>query len=131
MQRVQTFTATMFCNFTRLSQDILERILKQLVEFLESFIVIALVLAGLGGISYNLFRTNGWLETTLGHIWELDTQYILIAVPVVVGAVVLFNMWRGGRVIHSKTSIIPNLLLYSLFVAGVYFVGRYVLTGTV
>ena len=121
----------MFCNFTRLSQDILERILKQLVEFLESFIVIALVLAGLGGISYNLFRTNGWLETTLGHIWELDTQYILIAVPVVVGAVVLFNMWRGGRVIHSKTSIIPNLLLYSLFVAGVSFVGRYVLTGTV
>lgn len=131
MQRVQPFTATMFLNFTRLSQAILERILKQLVEFLESFVVIALVLAGLGGISYNLFRTDGWLETTLGNIWELDTKYILIVIPVFVGAVIMFNMWRGGRVIHSKTSILPNLLLYSLFVAGVYFIGRYVLTGTV
>lgn len=121
----------MFLNFTRLSQAILERILKQLVEFLESFVVIALVLAGIGGISYNLFRADGWLETTIGTFWKLDTQYILIAIPLLVGAIILFNLWRGGRVIHSKTSILPNLLLYSLFAAGMYFVGRYVLTGTV
>ena len=104
--------------------------MKQLVEFLESFIVIALVLTGIGGISFNLFRVDGWLETALGSIWKLDTQYILIAIPVLVGAVIMFNLWRGGRVIHSRTSIIPNLILYSLFVAGVYYIGRYVLTGT-
>lgn len=104
--------------------------MKQLVEFLESFIIIALVLTGIGGLSFNLFRVDGWLETMLGNIWKLDTQYMLISIPVLVGAVVMFNLWRGGRVIHSKTSILPNLLVYSLIVAGVYFIGRYVFTGT-
>lgn len=105
--------------------------MKQIVEFLESFVVITLVLAGIGGISYNLFREDGWLETTLGNILNLDIQYSLIVITMLVGAVILLNLWRGGRVIHSKTSMLPNLLLYSLFVAGVYFIGRYVLTGTV
>ncbi len=70
--------------------------MKQLIEFLESLIVITLVLAGIGGLAFNLF-----------------------------------NLWRGGRVIHSRTSILPNLFLYGLFAAGVYFIGRYVLTGAV
>ncbi|MDP2164704.1 MAG: hypothetical protein Q8K21_10895 [Hydrogenophaga sp.] len=105
--------------------------MKQVYEFLESFVVIALVLAGISGISYNLFRADGWLETVIGNIWSLGTQYIVIAVPVLVGAIVLFDLWRSGRVIHSKTSILPNLLLYSLIGAGVYYIGRYVVTGTI
>ncbi len=105
--------------------------MKQIYEFLESFVVMALVLAGIGSISYHLFREDGWLETAVGNIWNLDTHYIVIAVPVAVGTVVLFNMWRGGRVIHSKTSILPNLLLYSLIGAGLYYIGSYVLTGTI
>ncbi len=121
----------MFREFIWLSQAIWDLVLKTLVEFIESFIVIALVLAGIGGLSYNLFREEGWLERTLGNIWNLDTQYSLIAVPVVVGAIIMFNLWRGGRVMHSKTSILPNLLLYAMFGAGLYFIGRYILTGTI
>jgi len=33
--------------------------LKQIYEFLESFVVIALVLAGMASISYHLFREDG------------------------------------------------------------------------
>lgn len=105
--------------------------MKQVVEFLESFVLIALVLVGLGGLSYNLFRVDGWLEKVLGRIWDLDIQYSLMTIPMLIGAVVLFNMWRGGRAVHSRNSILPNVLLYGLFAAGVYYAGRYVLTGTV
>ncbi len=105
--------------------------MKKIVEFLESLIVITLVLAGVGGLAFNLFRENGWLETGLGNFLNLDIQYGLMVAIMLIAAVVVFNLWRRGRVIHSRTSIIPNLFLYGLFAAGVYFIGRYVLTGAV
>ncbi len=105
--------------------------MKRIYDFFGSFIIIALVLVGISGLSYNLFRVDGWLETVLGKIWDLETQYILITVPVLVGAVILLNLWRGNQVMHSKTSKFPNLLLYSLIGVGLFYVGHYVLTGTI
>lgn len=105
--------------------------MKQVVEFLESFVIIALVLAGISGLSYSLLREEGWLETVIGNIWDLDTQYSMIAIPLLIAAAILFNLWRGNRVIHSKSSKLPDIILYGLFAAGMYFIGRYVLTGTV
>lgn len=105
--------------------------MKRIYDFIESFVIIALVLVGISGLSYNLFRVDGWLETVLGKIWDLETQYMLITVPVLVGAVILFNLWRGNQVLHSKTSKFPNLLLYGLIGVGLFYVGRYVWTGTI
>ncbi len=105
--------------------------MKQVAEFLESFVIIALVLAGISGLSYKLLGEEGWLESMIGNIWDLDTQYSLIAIPLLIAAIILFNMWRGNRVIHSKSSKLPDIILYGLFATGVYFIGRYVLTGSI
>lgn len=106
------------------------RVLKRTVEFLESFVIIGLVLAGIAGISFNLFRDDGWIEAALGNIFDLNVQYPLIAIPVTIGAIVMFRLWSRDRVIHGKTSRLPNLILYSLVIAGAYFVGHYAITGT-
>ena len=104
--------------------------MKQIVEFLESFVVVGLVLAGIAGISYNLFRAEGWIETALGKVWDFNYQYPLIAIPVTIGAVVMFRLWSRDKVLHSKTSRVPNLILYALVIAGAYYIGRYAITGS-
>lgn len=103
--------------------------MKQIVEFLESFIIVGLVLAGIAGISYNLFRDEGWIESALGNVLSFNVQYPLIAVPVTIGAIVMFRLWSRDRVIHGKTSRLPNLILYGLVIAGAYYIGHYAITG--
>jgi hypothetical protein len=104
--------------------------LKRLVEYLESFVVVGLVLAGVGGISYTLFRDGGWIEKFFGNLWTVGTGNLLVGATVLIAAVFIFRTWRGSTPIHTKTSIIPNLVLYALMATGVYFVGRYAITGT-
>lgn len=104
--------------------------MKQIVEFLESFVIVGLVLAGIAGISYNLFRDEGWIEAALGNIWDFNVQYPLIAIPVTIAAIVMFRLWSRDRVIHGKTSKLPNLMLYALVIAGAYYIGRYAITGS-
>ena len=103
--------------------------MKQIVEFLESFVIVGLVLAGIAGISYNLFREGGWIEGFLGNIWDFNIQYPLIAIPVTIGAIVMFRLWSRDKVVHGKTSKLPNLILYTLVIAGAYYIGRYAITG--
>ena len=105
--------------------------MKQWVDLLESAVTVALVLAGIGGISYRLFRMGGWLETSLDTLWDLDARHFLIGIPVIIGGVFLFRLIHKGRSLHSKTSIIPNIILYALMATGAYFIGHYAITGTI
>lgn len=103
--------------------------MKPVVEFLESFVVFALVLAGIAGLSYSLLRENGWLGTALGNMWDIEIRYPMIAIPVTIAAVIMFRLWSRNKVIHGRTSRLPNLLLYALMASGAYFIGLYAITG--
>jgi hypothetical protein len=104
--------------------------LKQYLEFAESFAVIALVLAGLSGLSFHLFKDEGWIEELVGDIWEIHVQYPLIAIPLTVGAIVLGNMWRENRIGKGELSKLPNYFLYLLMATGAFFISRVALYGT-
>ena len=104
--------------------------MKQVLEYLGSFTVVALVLAGIGGISYHLFKEEGWVESLLGNIWEIQVQYPLIAIPVTVAAIVLGMMWRDNRIARGRLSNLPNFFIYGLMAAGVYFIGYYAINGS-
>lgn len=104
--------------------------MKNILEILESFVAFALVLACITGLSYNLLRKNGWLETVLGKIWDLEIRYPLIAIPVTIAAVILLRLWSRKKTIHSKTSRMPDLILYALMAGGAYFIGLYAVTGS-
>ena len=99
--------------------------MKQYLEWAESAAVIVLVLFGIGGYSYHLFRDDGWIETVLGNLWGVTVQYPLIALPVVVAAVVLGNMWNHARLAHGRTTKLPDLVIYALMASGAVFIGRY------
>ena len=53
--------------------------MKQVLEYVQSFVMIGLVLSGIGGISYHMFRDGGWVEIIFGNIWDVSVEYPLIA----------------------------------------------------
>lgn len=103
--------------------------MKSVREFLESFAVVALVLAGIAGIAYNLLRDNGWLGTAFDNVWDFETRYPLAAIPVTIAAIIMFRLWSRNKVIHGRTSKLPNFVLYALMAGGAYFIGHYAITG--
>jgi len=103
---------------------------KQYLEYLESFGVVALVLFGIGGFSYHLFRDDGWVETVLGNLWDVSIQYPLIALPVIVAAVYLGRRWNDARITHGRTTSLPDYVIYALMASGLVFIVRYFWVGT-
>jgi len=103
---------------------------KEILEYVQSFTVIGLVLFGITGISYHMFRDEGWIEAIVGNVWGATVQYPLIVIPVIIGAVFLFRMWGKERAAHGTTSKVPDLFIYALMATGVVFVGRWFMYGT-
>ena len=103
---------------------------KQVLEYLQSFTTIGLILAGLAGLSYHIFRDGGWIEKGLGKIWDFGFEYPLMAIPVIVGAVIFGNLWRQDRLTKGRKSKLPDLIVYGLMGFGAYFIGHYLVTGT-
>jgi hypothetical protein len=103
---------------------------KQFLEYAESFAVITLVLFGITGFSYHLFKDNGWIEAIVGNLWDVSVQYPLIALPVIVAAVYLGKLWNQSRLAHGRTSKMPDYFIYVLMAAGAGFIVRYFWLGT-
>lgn len=104
--------------------------MKQFLEYAESFAVIVLVLFGITGFSYHLFRDDGWIEAAVGNLWDVSIQYPLIALPVIVAAVYLGRLWNQSRLAHGRTSKLPDLFIYALMASGAVFIVRFFWYGT-
>jgi len=94
---------------------------KQVLEFVSSFVTIALVLAGIGGAAYHMFKEGGWLGIALGKIWDVNIRYPLVAIPVTIGVVFIGKMWFDYNRAKGYTSRLPDILVYIIMAAGVYF----------
>ena len=105
--------------------------MKQMLDLMQSLIVMALVLAGIGGLSYHAFRDDGFVEEFLGDIWEWQFQYPLIAIPLTVGAIVLYKVWSNGNMVKGRKGRAGDLLVYLLMGFGAYYIGVYAIHGTI
>ena len=99
--------------------------MKQYLDFLESLAVMVLVLFGITGFSYHLFRDNGWIEAMVGNIWDVSIHYPLIALPVIVAAIYLGKLWNLARIAHGRTTKLPDIVIYGLMASGAVFIVRY------
>jgi len=101
------------------------------LAFLESFVIVVLVVAGLVGIFHNLLRAGGWLE----GVWEYLAPIIFtnVTASIIVGgiAIVAIAWWHDRHIYKGKyNKKVPTIVLYVLMAAGVYYIGRYALLGT-
>ena len=104
--------------------------MKHVFVYLQSFVVVVLVMAAIFGMSYHAFRDDGWLEKVTGHILSLEMQYPLIAIPATVAAILVFRMWRRERLARGRHSQLPNIVIYLLMAVGLYFIGQFFVRGS-
>jgi hypothetical protein len=103
---------------------------KQTLEYLSSFFTMTLVLAGLGGVSYNMFREGGWLGTLFSKFVDVQMDNPLVAIPVTIGAVILGKMWYDHQRAKGHASRMPDILIYVIMAAGAYYLWLFFSTGS-
>ncbi len=99
-------------------------------DYVQSFVVIGLLLFGIIGISYHMFRDDGWIEAILGNVWGATISYPLIVIPAIIAAAFFLRMWGQQRAAHGTTSKVPDVLIWILMGFGAVFVGRWFMYGT-
>lgn len=104
--------------------------MKQALEYINSFVTITLILAGLGGVSYNLFKEGGWLGVILGKWWSAQMAHPMIALPVTIAVVVIGKLWIDHNRAKGHTSKVPDVMVYVIMAAGVFFFYRLIVDGT-
>jgi hypothetical protein len=105
--------------------------LKQFYAFLESFIIVVLVVAGLVGLFHSALRAGGWFDAAFDYLAPI--VFTNVTASVIIGgiAIVGFAWWHDRHVakgVYNKR--VPTIVLFVLMAAGVYYVGRYAILGT-
>lgn len=103
----------------------------KLLTILGALLVGALILLGIGGISYHLFRDDGWISRGLGALWNAEYQAPVITVVLIIAAIFVFKVLRTGRTGGNPNSRIPDLVLFTFIATGVYFLGRLLILGEI
>jgi hypothetical protein len=102
---------------------------KQILEYVQSFVTIGLMLAGIGGVAYHMFKEGGWLGIILGKIWDVQMQNPVIAIPVTLAILFIGKLWYDHNRAKGYTSKLPDILIYVIMAAGVYFIYQFITHG--
>jgi hypothetical protein len=103
---------------------------KQIFDYVNTFVTIVLILAGIGGVSYHMFKENGWLGQILGKVWDIQMSNPVIAIPVTLGILFVGKLWYDHNRAKGYTSKLPNVLIYVIMAGGAYFLFQFVTQGT-
>ena len=103
--------------------------MKQILEYVQSFVTIALLLAGIGGVSWHMFKEGGWAGTILGKIWDIQMANPVIAIPLTLGLLFIGKLWYDHNRAKGYTSKLPDILIYVIMAAGVYFIYEFIAQG--
>jgi hypothetical protein len=98
---------------------------KESFQLILSLIYVAFVIAGISGISYSLFRPEGWISNWLGSVWSMEMHFLVMAVPVFIISIVVVKKWLNGLFASSKGDTLVNILMGILLLSGIYFSGKY------
>jgi len=100
--------------------------MKDAIKFLFSLVYVVLIVAGLAGLSFDLFRPDGWVSHWLGNIWDAETSLIVMGIPVVVGAFIVGKNLFGGLLASSSGDKLVQAMMILLMLWGVYYIIKFV-----
>ena len=98
---------------------------KESFQLALSFIYVAFVIVGITGISYSLFRPEGWVSNWLGSVWSMEIHLLIMAIPVLIISFIVIKKWLSGLFTSSQGDTFVNILMGILLLAGIYFSGKY------
>lgn len=105
--------------------------MRAILTMAGSILVGALILLGIGGIAYHLFRDDGWIAQGLGAIWEAHYQAPVITIILIVAALFVVKALHSAQIGGKRNSIVPDMVLFTFVATGIYFLGRLVATGQI
>ncbi len=104
--------------------------MKKIFDYVSTFVTIILILAGIGGVSYNMFKENGWLGAILGKVWDAQMDNPVIAIPVTIAVLFVGKLWYDHNRAKGHTSKLPDVMIYVIMAGGVYFLYQFVVNGS-
>ncbi|MBX3665987.1 MAG: hypothetical protein KF834_09900 [Burkholderiales bacterium] len=102
--------------------------MKSLFNTLGSVLVGALIMLGIGGTAYHLFREDGLLAQGLGALWRAQYEAPVMVIVLILAAFFVVKALRGAQVGNKRDSKIPDFILFAFIATGIFFLGR-LLTG--
>lgn len=93
---------------------------------LLALVRLTLMLIGIFGISYELFRENGWISQLLGTVFDSNINRIMA----VLGLLMLWwlNRWMSSPQKQDKMSV-GDVPMYVMMAVGVYYLYHLYTTG--
>jgi hypothetical protein len=104
-------------------------VIKQIWEYVQAFLTIILLLAGIGGVAWHMVKEDGWLSTGLGKLWDVQMENPVVAIPLTIAALFIGKLWYDHNRAKGRTSRLPDALIYVIMAAGVYFIYQFVSQG--
>jgi choline-glycine betaine transporter len=105
--------------------------MKTLLSTLGSILVGGLILLGIGGIAYHLFRDDGWISQGLGALWKASYQAPVMTIILIIAALFVFKALYGAQIGGKRESKIPDFVLFAFIATGIFFLGRLITTGQI
>jgi Ca2+/Na+ antiporter len=103
--------------------------MKSLLNTLGSVLIGALIMLGIGGTAYHLFRENGLLAQGMGALWNAQYEAPVMTVVLILAAIFVVKALRGAQVGNKRESKIPDFILFAFIATGIFFLGRLLTSG--
>lgn len=104
--------------------------MKQVIDIVQSILMFGLVAAGIAGLVWRTVKEDGWFGTVFDRLWNAIVDHPVITIPVLIAVGVIGKLWHSYQVEKGYASRLPNLFIYAVMVAGAYFIGHFVYTGS-
>lgn len=104
--------------------------MKRIAEVVLSYLTFALLVIGIIGLSWEVFRDDGWLEQGLGIVLDSGIQESILATPIIIGILLAsIAFLRDDLFTPGKANpVISNTILYVLVACGLYFSYQWIIS---
>ena len=98
---------------------------------LGSVLLGCLILLGIGGIAYHLFRDDGWISQGLSALWKAQYEAPVLTIILIVAAIFIVRTLYTAHIGDKPKSRVPDLVLMVFIATGIYFLGRLLILGEI
>lgn len=99
--------------------------MKNILQETMAYVSFVLILVGIVGISFELFKEAGLFERLLDIVWDAEVRQPLLIVPMVGGALLLSSIFLRGGLATGKNgknkNMFSNMMVYLFMVCGAYY----------
>ncbi len=103
--------------------------MRALFTLLGSLLVGALIMLGIGGVAYHLFREDGWMSRGLGALWDAQYEAPVMTLVLIIAALFVIKALHSAQIGGQRSSKLPDLILFTFIAIGIFFFGRWLTTG--